>query len=324
VCKGAVLDVSHPLLGSTASENIERAMQIYDARQNRPEEFSVAGLGLVPVKLAHLDDIKTTTHNPAAILAIELQEFFPLPVRTLDGAGGIAAVTVEGWYLPQKLFLDQVLTPISEHEKIPAYLPEMAALIQLLVMLPAICDHLPWALSSLIRRGYVCASEEQLADIVSGCLPDVVRQLSPFTPNFEWPANFAEWRDSLRRVSASVWPLRSGHFLHRYHNELLIDVCNASHALLHRLEFRSSTAIGNLRGDKFELQCQAMIDATPWVPLPLLKNLRGRKLEPRAGVKYLTDIDAIGAKDGSVLLVSCKSIIYGREYDQGECSRHCG
>ena len=31
----------------------------------------------------------------------------------------------------------------------------------------------------------------------------------------------------------------------------------------------------------------------------------------------LTDIDAIGVKEGTLLIVSCKSIIYDRDYDQG-------
>ena len=48
----------------------------------------------------------------------------------------------------------------------------------------------------------------------------------------------------------------------------------------------------------------------------LLGGLRGREL--RVGGGKVTDIDAIGAEGGRLLLVSCKSVVYSADYDMGE------
>jgi len=70
-----------------------------------------------------------------------------------------------------------------------------------------------------------------------------------------------------------------------------------------------------MRAREFELQCQDLIDGTSWEPPPEVKSLRGRPLRQRGRV--LTDIDAIGVRERTLLIVSCKSVIYDRDYDQG-------
>lgn len=198
---------------------------------------------------------------------------------------------------------------------IPDYLPGVAALIQLLMLVPAICVRVPWALSSITQQGYVFVGEEQLRNLVNHHIPEVVDQLAPLTPGFAWPTDFIQWRDSLLAVIASIWPLSGGNVLRRFRDNLLIDITVASQALLHRLELTRSPAIGNMRGEEFELQCQELIDGTSWEPSPEVKSLRGRPL--RQTGKVLTNIDAIGVREQTLLIVSCKSIIYDRDYDQG-------
>ena len=184
------------------------------------------------------------------------------------------------------------------------------------MLVPAICAHVPWALSSICQQGYVFVGEQRLREIVEHHLPEVVEQLAPRTPGFAWPTDFDQWHDALAAVHASVWPLSSGNVVRRFRDNLLIDTTSASHALLHRIELGRSPLLGNLRAREFELQCQDLIDGTAWLPPPELKALRGRTL--RAGGRALTDIDAIGVKERSLLIVSCKSVIYDRDYDQGD------
>lgn len=74
-------------------------------------------------------------------------------------------------------------------------------------------------------------------------------------------------------------------------------------------------ALGNVRGAAFELQCQEIVDQSPWAPAPAIRELRGRPLR-RSGQR-LTDIDALATRDGVLLIVSSKSRIYDREYDRG-------
>ncbi|MDP3583528.1 MAG: hypothetical protein Q8R61_00235 [Thiobacillus sp.] len=316
VGKGAVLDASRPLLMANTSEAIERAIQIYDQRHDRHHEFSGAGLGMVTIEPDfQLLVNEQLNREPMAFLSMGCTPSFQAPITYPDGAGGLSIATVSVQHVISKLSLARILNPVGVEAGIPHYLPGIAALAQLLMLVPAICVHVPWALSSITQQGYVFVGEERLRDIVDHHIHGIVEQLAPLTPGFAWPANFIQWRDSLLAVTASVWPLSSGNVMRRFRGNFLIDTTGASHALLHRLELNRSPAIGNMRGREFELQCQDLIDGTSWEPPPEVKSLRGRPLRQSGGV--LTDIDAIGVRERTLLIVSCKSVIYDRDYDQG-------
>lgn len=316
VGKGAILDASHPVVMANTSEAIERAIQIYDLRHDRSHEFIGAGLGLVTVDpdFQQLVD-ERSAGEPMAFLSIGCTPSFQAPVTYPDGAGGLSIATVNVRHVMKKLSLTRVLSPMGAEGSIPDYLPSIAALTQLLMFVPAICVQVPWALSSITQQGYVFVGEEPLRDIVDHHIREVVGQLAPLTPGFAWPVDFIQWRDSLLAVTASVWPLSSGNVVRRFRDNLLIDITGASQALLHRLELTRSPTMGNMRGEEFELQCQDLIDRTPWEPSPEVKSLRGRPL--RQSGRIITDIDAIGVRERTLLIVSCKSIIYDRDYDQG-------
>lgn len=317
VGKGAILDASRPVFMSNTSVAIERAIQIYDLRHDRSHEFTEAGLGMVTVDpdFQQLVD-ETSAGEPMALLSMGCTPSFQAPVTYPDGGGGLSIATVNVRHVMKKLSLTRVLSPMGAEGGIPDYLPSIAALTQSLMLVPAICVHVPWALSSITQQGYVFVGEERLRDIVNHHIREVVEQLAPLTPGFAWPVDFIQWRDSLLAVTASVWPLSSGNVVRRFRDNLLIDITGASQALLHRLELTRSPTIGNMRGDEFELQCQDLIDRTPWEPSPEVKSLRGRPL--RQSGRIITDIDAIGVRERTLLIVSCKSIIYDRDYDQGE------
>lgn len=316
VGKGAILDASHPILMANTSDAIERAIHIYDLRHDRSHEFIGAGLGMVTIDpdFQQLVD-ESSARKPVAFLSISCTPSFQAPVSYPDGAGGLSITTVNVRHVIKKLSLNRILSPMGAEGGIPDYLPRIAALTQLLMFVPAICVHVSWALSSISQQGYVFVGEERLRDIVDHQIREVVGQLAPLTPGFAWPVDFIQWRDSLLAVTASVWPLSSGDVVRRFRGNLLIDITGASQALLHRLELTRSPTIGNMRGEEFELQCQDLIGRTPWEPSPEVKSLRGRPL--RQSGRIITDIDAIGVRGRTLLIVSCKSIIYDRDYDQG-------
>jgi hypothetical protein len=316
VGKGAILDASRPILMANTSDAIERAIQIYDLRHDRSHDFIGAGLGLVTIDpdFQQLVD-ERSAGEPMAFLSMGCTPSFQAPVSYPDGAGGLSITTVNVRHVMKKLNLDRILSPMGAEGGIPDYLPGIAALTQLLMLVPAICVHVPWALSSITQQGYVFVGEARLRDIVDHHIREVIEQLAPLTPGFAWPADFIQWRDSLLAVAASVWPLSSGNVMRLFRDNFLIDTTGASHALLHRLELDRSPVIGNMRAREFELQSQDAIDGTSWKPPPEVKSLRGRPL--RQCGRVLTDIDAIGVRERTLLIVSCKSIIYDRDYDQG-------
>lgn len=316
VGKGAVLDASRPVLMASTSEAAERAIQIYDQRHDRHDEFSGAGLGMVTIEPDfQLLVNEQLNREPMAFLSMGCTPSFQAPVTYPDGSGGLSIATVNVRHVMKKLSLARIMEPMGAEGGIPGYLPGTAPLIQLLMLVPAICVHVPWALSSITQQGYVFVGEDRLREIADHHLPEIVEQLAPLTQGFAWPTDFIQWRDSLLAVAASIWPLASGNVMRRFRDNFLIDTTGASHALLHRLELDRSPAIGNMRAREFELQCQDLIDSTSWGPPPEVKALRGRPL--RQSGRVLTDIDAIGVRDRTLLLVSCKSIIYDRDYDQG-------
>jgi hypothetical protein len=317
VGKGAELDASHPIFVGRTSDHIESAIRVYDERHDRSHEFDGAGLGLISVD-SNFEQLAQdgAGEDPIAFLSIACTPSFPAPVTYPDGAGGLRVATVQVRHVTKELNLARILNPIGEGGGLPEYLPAIAALTQMLMLVPAICAHVPWALSSICQQGYVFVGEQRLREVVDHHLPEVVAQLAPRTPGFAWQSNFDQLNSALAAVPASVWPLSGGNVLRRFRDNLLIDTTTASHALLHRVQLSRSPLLGNLRSREFELQCQDLIDGTAWSPPPEVKALRGRTL--RAGGRALTDIDAIGVKARSLLIVSCKSVIYDRDYDQGD------
>jgi len=64
----------------------------------------------------------------------------------------------------------------------------------------------------------------------------------------------------------------------------------------------------------FEIQTQDMIDSSRWKPISVVRELRGKVLKKSDG-SSLTDVDAIGCYEGTLLLVSCKSKINSPRHD---------
>ncbi len=77
---------------------------------------------------------------------------------------------------------------------------------------------------------------------------------------------------------------------------------------------------GNQRGIHFEDAIQSYIDASPWKPSDELRAMRQVHLLRRGDGKnnQITDIDAIGESGDTLLIVSCKAVIFSVGQDIGE------
>jgi hypothetical protein len=127
--------------------------------------------------------------------------------------------------------------------------------------------------------------------------------------------------EAVARVSslrAHDFPLAPGPVVRSLPDRLVVDIGAATLRLqrMATIPSRLGGAIVNARGDHFEQVVQETIDQTSWQPVADLRRLVGRHL--RITAQNLTDIDAIGAKGGVLLLASCKSIPYTSELDAGE------
>lgn len=315
VGKGGVLDTSNPMCFCETTAAVTNAIRIYDVRNDRRHEFTDAGLGIAPLDLTALADFRVTD-DPMPMLLIGL--IVPEPGRLtapVEG-GAIDSVNVEVRYMPMKLCLRQVLKPINNAQGIPRYLSDIAPILQLLMLVPILIKDQPGAMISMMQFGYACINEEQLRKFVSLHLPKVVELVAPLSPGYAWPEDYDRLHSSLLEVTGSDWPLQAGNFVRQCGEAILLDVCGASHGILHRLEQDRDPQFGNIRAKQFELECQAIINGSAWEPPPGLKEVIGRTLCTFDG-NDVTDIDALGVRGKTLLIVSCKSLIYDRQYDKG-------
>lgn len=125
----------------------------------------------------------------------------------------------------------------------------------------------------------------------------------------------------LRRCVASparVWPLGGIPLAFKVTADHIgIDLAAATRQFLSTVRFPANQGeVPNARSHTLETQVQARIDASDWCPPPTLRALQGRRLKLDARV--IGDIDAIGVRDGTALLVSCKSIAYTDAHERGD------
>lgn len=143
----------------------------------------------------------------------------------------------------------------------------------------------------------------------------ICEEISKHLPHFCPPENFTAFSESCMRFKGEAWPLAHGAPVKITPNYVCVDMWAASMGFLHWFQFPNTQGkIANERAVKFEDLVQEVLDRSSWAHAAS-RTLRQRTL--RIDDKALTDIDAIGSRDGVLLIISCKSIPYTREYDQG-------
>jgi hypothetical protein len=170
---------------------------------------------------------------------------------------------------------------------------------------------------SLVRYGYVSLGGDTLARMLEHSLPQIRNTIDVMFPT-SCPMDAAAAIEVLQTIKAGAWPLLPGPVLRRGENYILIDLQAATQRLNRMLAITpADDKVPNARARHFEDVVQHMIDGTPWAPHPMLRALQRRTLHPEAGVD-LTDIDALGEFQGTLLIVSCKSTPYRAEYEAGD------
>lgn len=121
----------------------------------------------------------------------------------------------------------------------------------------------------------------------------------------------------LRGQSASVWSPTTPTIRPLDDEWLIVDLAGASLRLADALSRPDvSGAMVNVWSQHFERSVQEAINGTGWRPSPDLLARRGRTL--RRDGRALTDIDAVGERGGTLLIVSCKGVPYSDAWDRGE------
>lgn len=195
--------------------------------------------------------------------------------------------------------------------------PEAVALTLLL----ALCTHLLFevgnAAISLAQLGYLAGS----ADVVRSVWNDHWAKAVTLTESTLGVAVAIRSPDDLleqlRGMRGRAWPLVAASPVRGANNVMALDLNAATSRLATAFEFPPETGpVANVRAAHFEDEVQHVINASPWNPQDALKALRGRTLR-RHGLA-VTDVDAVGEKGGTLLLVSAKSKLYTSLYDTGD------
>lgn len=166
-----------------------------------------------------------------------------------------------------------------------------------------------------LELGYFIANLEAWRRFGERQYEAVCAEIHEVLPQFEAPDNFEAFSAVCMTSKGEVWPTAHGAPAKATNDYMCIDMWAASMGFLASFQFpKLQGNIANTRAAKFEDVVQEAVDRTRWGNAEH-RGLRQRPL--RINGQDLTDIDAIGSYDRTLLLISCKSIPYTREYDQG-------
>jgi hypothetical protein len=123
----------------------------------------------------------------------------------------------------------------------------------------------------------------------------------------------------LATAEVAIWPPTQGPPLRQAANDLVfVDLFSAAARLADAFA-RPGDLVGedaNRWARHYETTIQGAINASAWRPSSAVADLRGRHLTIDG--RAVTDIDAIGERDGRLLLVSCKCQPFSINWDRGE------
>lgn len=321
VGKGGTLSFQNYLPEANNARSVKDAILLYDQRHEEAQGSLGIGLGLSPLE-ADYSKIKNTmekqclhftiTPNCAPIMA---------PTKYPNEDGEIIDIEIHARYFLSIVEIEKVLNPYSEQENKQweineEYLP----LFQFLLMLYIFMLKIPWAIGSMLSWGYFFAKKEISKELFDSYLPEVNSILENVIPGKFFNETFESWYAASSQIKSEAWPPRAGKIVKIYNDDIVFfDTASATQALFKLMEVdKTLTNVGNLRADQFEIQCQRIINDSNWHPPANFLSIRGRTLRQEG--KNLTDIDAIGINKDTLLLVSCKSVVYDGNYDRGKYS----
>jgi hypothetical protein len=285
-----------------ASPSVREAVELYDARQARGSRSIWRGAGLHRELggMLDLDDLPTTIMLAAQDSKSGRYSLIPESLGDIPFLGDVAIPDALRWPEP----LVDTVTLCWSVLRDTRYL---AMLIS-----PE---------SSFPRAGYVLDHRERVLENLAHAVQELgASRLGGLLPESRVPADAEAIYQRLAAAPGSIWPLAHGTPIRELEGgrSCFVDLVGATHrwtALTRRSDVGGAAA--NQYAAHFEDDVQQIIDQSPWRPGDRLRALRRRTLQLASG-QMLTDLDAVGEKGTTALLVSAKSVPYSPAYDKGE------
>ncbi len=264
--------------------------------------------------------IEPTREGTIALVVNHLRKVTPVPYWR-----GPARTVTRGDIRPGRYIVGgMTATDIRDIIQLSATVPNwadpgLASLLIFLRILFLAIFHSGWGpeWNPLPSVGYLVIPPEGLTEIIQTFLPAVSADLAQLIPG-PVPDNAEQVLADLVNLEIGSWPLIRGPIIRWAGDQIAVDIDAATDRLDRMLTIpnRIGGNLVNARAAHFEQYMQGQIDQTPWMPGPPLRALWSKTL--RINGKDITDVDAIAARGSTVLLVSCKSILYTPEYDGGD------
>lgn len=308
-CKGACIEFRPEAPPrKLADDELQRSVNLYDQRTAAGEECS-GRIGTVLLRES-LDE-EAGDHSILHLRAISPREV-PIPAHWCGGelAGPQDALLTTIRFLPE-------FPELSDLAALGLIVDQFHASLVFTMHAAAVYAlHHRTKFLTLLTRGYQIFDRRMLTELTDNALSKAAPHIRDVLAQF----GLREGEQVLKAVAAfegSTWPVLAGPIVRAEGAKLVcLDLANASRALETVIEPHSETdARSNERGIHFEHQVQKLLDSSDWKPCPDLSALRGRTL--RLDAAAITDVDAIGCHDDSLLLVSCKSATYRGANDIG-------
>lgn len=168
--------------------------------------------------------------------------------------------------------------------------------------------------------GYLIIDYRMAKEMYQNSRSYLIGNLGEIFPNLNFEVEFDEIIDQSMDRSSSILPLHNKSYVSKIEpvGNLCVDLHSLFAYIRKSLEYppEDGNQIASVRGDHFEIATQRRLDRSPWGAPERYRNVRGRHL--RKNEDYITDIDSIGYKNGSLLLVDTKSRVFRSEYDAGD------
>jgi hypothetical protein len=316
VGKGGGMDFSQAVPGllfrlaqSQREESLDRQIEVYDRRNEQNNVLSNIG---VPI-----DSYDPDIHKGQRILIQIGKVSGRPPIVTAEQMQ--MAHTVAMRYGPSAIPLREIVSLMAHPDimGVACWSPELPSLISLFYLATIIYGESLVTRSQILQSGYMIVRRDYLDQLYQDIREDLYRY-EPLLATFPEDASDEVFSERLLRMEGRASPLLGGPVAFVIDDELfganLYGATRRFHDLLQFPSVQGEPA--NVRARAFENSVQAAIDTTPWVPPSSIRRLIGHHFKKNG--KRIGEIDAFATLGRTLLIVSCKSVVYTAAYDRGE------